>query len=170
MQRCQGKREGFKEATNEQDKKGRSRRKSGEAKVGLPQNTLPGVLRFFRNEPRLHSPPSVLGRLYRASNVRNCRLPLHGEGCNEFDLMHSRNKLYCRVACVQSRFHFSRAPGPRAYPRVCSRSSVCSRAPENAASTHGNWLSLETSMEMGSSLLHLHRSRIAKPYFGFLLP
>lgn len=30
-----------------------------------------------------------------------------GEVCNVFDLMHSRNKVYCRVACVASWIHFS---------------------------------------------------------------
>lgn len=36
--------------------------------------------------------------------------PLHatrGEVCNVFDLMHSRNKVYCRVARVPSWIHFS---------------------------------------------------------------
>lgn len=80
-------------------------------KAGLPRDTRPGVrgkkrdyvnFRVYPVESLLGpgytpSPPSLRGR--GGHPPRSCGRWI----CNVSDLMHSRNKLYCRVACVAVR-------------------------------------------------------------------
>ena len=116
-----------------QKRGGTWQRVRGYGKVGLPQDTRPGVSRLCSETNRgLHLLPSVLSRVYWALNRAQLSLPFHpppsstsrGEVCNVFDLMHSRNKVYCRVACVASWIHFSWASAPP-HVRVFARAPLC---------------------------------------------
>lgn len=95
-----------------------------------------------------------------------------GEVCNVFDLMHSRNKVYCRVACVASWIHFSWASAPP-HVRVFARAPLCAhRKTWLGLMKRARWLpplflslSLSTLFRSSchgnreSSLLDLHRNR-----------
>lgn len=101
-------------------------------KVGLPQDTRPGVSRLRSETNRegrrgrevtltsectqwgllSSEPSSTPAHSLSLSQTHICILlslprTSHGEVCNVFDLMHSRNKVYCRVACVAGWIHFS---------------------------------------------------------------
>ena len=80
-------------------------------KVGLPRDTRPGVPRLGYiqkwSEVTLTSEyiqPALLGPEYSTVRSEVEAGGLREGGCmgvrNVFDLMHSHNKLYCRVACI----------------------------------------------------------------------
>ena len=164
-----------------QKRGGTWQRVRGYGKVGLPQDTRPGVSRLCSETNRgLHLLPSVLSRVYWALNRAQLSLPFHpppsstsrGEVCNVFDLMHSRNKVYCRVACVASWIHFSWASAPP-HVRVFARAPLCAhRKTWLGLMKRARWLpplflslSLSTLFRSSchgnreSSLLDLHRNR-----------